>query len=333
MANDVTLNIYWIRHGFSCANYVKATSWIPFSHTFIPDPKLHCDGVGQAMKLGKYFKRINVKFDLICSSMLLRAMQTALLIYNEQSKGPCETTKEMNEEEKKEVVPIHVLPYIAEKGSTVDNIPKWIHTGYKPLQYGEIDGLHYNSNELSNHELFDSKVLPQLINYLRKMSDNSADRNFNVAIVSHHHFLEKSFGKFFNNPIKIENCQYITQSVKMVNGIIESPTKNDFTFHTFDTKITKEKSSCGCDNTFLGLDDAFRVINVKGVVDKVDNGEDHIFKDPVVNYERGFYQPGLKWWFKSTKSRKSKKSMKSTKSRKSKKLTKSMKSRKSSPKL
>ena len=135
MANNITLNIYWIRHGFSCANYVKATSWVPFSHTFIPDPKLHCDGVEQAMKLGKYFKRINVKFDLICSSMLLRAMQTALLIKNE-----------IDEKQK-----LYVLPYIAEKGSTVDNIPKWIHTQYKPIEYEEIGGLHYNSNELSKH--------------------------------------------------------------------------------------------------------------------------------------------------------------------------------------
>lgn len=94
------LIIYWIRHGFSCANYVKATSWIPFSHTFIPDPKLHCDGIRQARKLGKYFSKQNIKFDLICSSMLLRAMQTALLICNEQGKGPCETTKEMTEEQK-----------------------------------------------------------------------------------------------------------------------------------------------------------------------------------------------------------------------------------------
>ena len=85
MSVDINLNIYWIRHGFSCANYVKATSWIPFSfsHTFIPDPKLHCDGIRQAKKLGKWFSRENIKFDLICSSMLLRAMQTAFLIKDE----------------------------------------------------------------------------------------------------------------------------------------------------------------------------------------------------------------------------------------------------------
>jgi hypothetical protein len=266
--------------------------------------------------------------------MLLRAMQTALLICNEQDNGPCETTTEMTEEEKEKekekvkVLPIHVLPYIAEKGSTVDNIPKWIHTQYKPLQYGKINGLTYNSNELSNHELFVTEVLPQLINYLRKMSYNQNNRVFNVAIVSHHHFLEKSFGKFFNNSIKIENCQYIVQTVKMdKDGKIQTPTKNDFTFHQFDTKITKDKNACGCDNTMLGLDKTVKEETIKDN----DKGEDHVFKDPPVNYERDFYQPGLKWWFKSIKKsiKKSKKSIKSKKSMKSKKSIKSTKSIKS----
>ena len=106
---------------------------------------------------------------------------------------------------------------------------------------------------------------------------------FNVAIVSHHHFLEKSFGKFFNNPIKIENCQYIVQTVKMNDaGIIESPTKNDFTFHQFDTKITKDKNACGCDNTMLGLD-----TKVKGEEIK-DNGEDYVFDDTTPPYKNEF---------------------------------------------
>ena len=82
----------------------------------------------------------------------------------------------MTEEQKEKVLPIHVLPYIAEKGSTVDNIPKWIHNKiFKPIEYERLEGLNYNSNELSNHGLFEKEVLPQLKNYL---SDNQPDRVF-----------------------------------------------------------------------------------------------------------------------------------------------------------
>jgi broad specificity phosphatase PhoE len=89
---DPIINIYWVRHGYSCANYIKKMNEVykynPFrlieltEHTRVPDPKLHIVGREQAQQLAEIFNNEGINTDLICSSQLLRAIETAQTLYN-----------------------------------------------------------------------------------------------------------------------------------------------------------------------------------------------------------------------------------------------------------
>ena len=77
------INIYWVRHGYSCANYSRdneKTIFNLFPHTNVKDPRLHSKGLEEAEKLAEFFKSEKIMFDLICSSQLYRAIQTAQTI-------------------------------------------------------------------------------------------------------------------------------------------------------------------------------------------------------------------------------------------------------------
>jgi broad specificity phosphatase PhoE len=66
------INIYWVRHGYLCANYTRdheKTWYNRFPHTFVKDPKLHTKGILDAQQLSQYLNL--TEFDLICSSQLL----------------------------------------------------------------------------------------------------------------------------------------------------------------------------------------------------------------------------------------------------------------------
>jgi len=162
MNNLPNLNIYWVRHGYSCANYTRdnENSWYnPFAHTQIPDPHLHLVGREQAQQLAEIINRQNITIDLVCSSQLLRAIETAqtlsLSLYNRLD----------NVSENK----IVVLPQICEKGhflgNTNDNIPYHYMIGIKPTYTTELPNLNYEEYEPS-YKYFMKYVLNSLRNYL-----------------------------------------------------------------------------------------------------------------------------------------------------------------------
>ena len=183
------INIYWVRHGYSCANYSRdneKTIFNLFPHTNVKDPRLHSKGLEEAEKLAEFFKSEKIMFDLICSSQLYRAIQTAQTI-----------SKSLKISDK-----VLVLPQICEEAwknmkstNTDDNIP------YRYL-YNKLDELDY-SQYYPNYEYFINIVIVYLRSHL--IDKYKEQRVFNIVIVTHSHFLKNIFGE------KLENCEYILQ--------------------------------------------------------------------------------------------------------------------------
>jgi broad specificity phosphatase PhoE len=100
-------NIILVRHGISCGNLMKETSMIPFLHKMYSDPELTIEGRKHAFEFGKDFRQSLENDNLIPvvgASVLIRAQQTADLLFNPKK--------------------ILIVPYVAEIGSSFDNIPR-----------------------------------------------------------------------------------------------------------------------------------------------------------------------------------------------------------------
>ena len=185
------LNIYWVRHGYSCANFVRDTekTWYNrFPHTFVKDPKLHHVGVEQAQQLAQDLEQTGVKFDLVCSSQLLRAMETGKKL--SYILNPTIQDK------------VLVLPHINEELSTHDNIPfRFMNRKYPSFTNNLLGNI---VEPLSDYKSFITKVIIPLTNYLSEKIPEPRD-TYNVIIVSHSTFLKSIFD------IKLDNCQYIIE--------------------------------------------------------------------------------------------------------------------------
>ena len=114
------VNLYWVRHGYSCANKSK-DNWNPF-FKWISDPILHERGIEQAVELGKKMRdtRKHIKIDLFCSSQLRRAIETSKVLYDQYGNRE-------DREDREDTSPypkILILPHINEEDTWPDNTPK-----------------------------------------------------------------------------------------------------------------------------------------------------------------------------------------------------------------
>lgn len=221
VVNDVTVNIYWIRHGLSCANIMKAFGMVGRKEkrdVYAPNSWLSGIGVLQAEKFNNNVDLDEI--DLFCSSELIRAIQTALLAFKEKTDE------------------ITVLPWISEQRAipqgfrrtiakpfyeNKDNIPDDVRvTKRKILKIKDIAQKKFEGNYLSVYDetpkvVYDQKlielkktldpdpvkfkqlVLPLLVH--RALAQKHSIKNIdapnlevNLAIVSHQKFIQKMLG-------------------------------------------------------------------------------------------------------------------------------------------
>ena len=177
----VTLDVLYVRHMYSCANYAKKEQGSNF-YWYISDPSLHCAGIKQAELLGKELSGIH--FDMICSSQLFRAIQTGLIIRS-QSKIPN--------------IPFEVIPHINEKGNFMqfDNIPE----KFKKITDSEARSINMTINrdesDKSNFKKYESDILPRLLYKMleREAEDeNEPKKRYLIMVVSHSSLLKEEFG-------------------------------------------------------------------------------------------------------------------------------------------
>ena len=93
--NILNLNFYYVRHGYSCANmkhdlskskdlgfvnHIKSK----FDQIIVKDPNLSSYGINNCLIANKELKKLELtsdKIDFICSSPLVRAIETAYLMF------------------------------------------------------------------------------------------------------------------------------------------------------------------------------------------------------------------------------------------------------------
>lgn len=164
-------------------------------------------------------------FDLICSSQLYRAIQTAQTI-----------SDELGIKDK-----VLVLPQICEEAwkniksiNTDDNIPyRYLYNKLDLVD--KLDGLDY-SQYYPNYEYFIKYVIAYLRSYL--IYKYKEEKVFNIVIVTHSHFLKHIFGE------KLENCEYILQrNVKSYRDkIYEIMSTYKISFEEAKEKLHKDKN-------------------------------------------------------------------------------------------
>ena len=263
------VNLFWVRHGYSCANKSK-DNWNPF-FKLISDPILHERGIEQAVELGKKMRetRKHINIDLFCSSQLRRAIETSKILYDEYDKK----TKPLSPYPK-----ILILPHINEEDTWPDNTPNSLYNFHIQNQKDQKDQkdqkfsdyteepfktpLQYSLNYKSDYKSFENNILSLLIEKALKhqqiLPTDVGKRllwpsfTVNIVIVSHSSFLKDVFG------IKLDNCQVIHQMLVLdTNGFdtidetvkhaIKTPPK---LFNTWAIRpIFKNFLSTRCDDT------------------------------------------------------------------------------------
>jgi broad specificity phosphatase PhoE len=225
------VNLYWTRHGLSCANALKLEG-----HSILedilslvnlgksrgqkyPNAQLTEIGVEQCIKTNqkvKESKKIPKKFDLICSSELLRAIETASLMYFK----PNQLGKKHS---------ITILPFINEfrwnltryLGIDKDNEPQTVNKTIKRykkfakhIDYKKPPQLNYNFLKKNFHqrteadiEMFKEEVLPLLLKKFKKKKE------VHIAIVCHRVYMKK----YFDSKTQYNNTAVVLQSFDWTN--------------------------------------------------------------------------------------------------------------------
>lgn len=212
---EITIYIDWIRHGFSCANAIKQKGHVGVKNIlknlvsekkigdsrsiYAPNSRLTDFGIEQAETVNKIYNNRIKNYDLICSSELTRAVETAMIL--------AKNTK---------IEKIYMIPYVSEQRSKIslkfsldaDNqardpeiIKKEVETKFQDNnndKYPKIDlsimekFIKYDPKNKTTPDLklFITKVLPEIKELLVKSNNKQV---FHIAIISHRKFIEKIF--------------------------------------------------------------------------------------------------------------------------------------------
>ena len=262
-----TVNLFWVRHGYSCANKSR-DNWNPF-FKWISDPILHERGIEQAVELGKkmHDTRKHIKIDLFCSSQLRRAIETSKVLYDQY-----EGREDREDREDTSPYPkILILPHINEEDTWPDNMPNSLynfHIQNQNDQFSEYTEepfktpLQYSINYKSDYKSFEDNILSLLVEKALKHQHifpkfvgktlSWPPFTLNIVIVSHSNFLKEVFG------LKLDNCEVVHQMLVLdtnefdtinetVKHAIKTPPK---LFNTWAIRpIFKKFRSTRCDDT------------------------------------------------------------------------------------
>lgn len=300
-----TVNVYWVRHGYSCANKSK-DNWNPF-FKLISDPVLHERGIEQAVELGKKMRetRKHINIDLFCSSQLRRAIETSKVLYEQYDK---------NSQDLKDASPypkILILPHINEEDTWPDNMPNSLYNFQNQSDTQPFSNyteepfktpLRYSLDYKSDYKSFENTILSLLVEKAlghQRISVKSVDGqalypsfNLNIVIVSHSNFIKKVFG------FKMDNCEVVHQMLVLdTNGFdtihdavkhaIKMPPK---LFNTWSIRPDyKQFRSTRCDDT-----------------DKLKLATIETLRNALSHYRSGFKKSGKKLGKKTIKKPKNK---------------------------
>src|SRR3989338_2605450 len=218
------IDIYFIRHGLSCANLVKKFSRIPFKHTTYSDPELSTAGQAMTILNGRslrtYFRNNQIHIDLVGSSVLVRAIETSYYLFNSDRGRSMDSAKT-----------IYALPFIAEVGMTLDNIASSVKDQLSVLRHDEIADAETlpvcpigkkcvldfsqvlgEGRSSSNYTKFIT-WLAQNLDWVLQQSAGEED-NLTMALVTHSHFLQKELKT--KGPVRNNEVYHVTLKMARV---------------------------------------------------------------------------------------------------------------------
>lgn len=198
--DTVEVKVYYIRHGYSCANAERNTAGsfgkAIRSHTWMLDPPLHPKGIKQAQALGEDLRRYvenGGRVDLLCTSQLFRAIQTGLLL---RAALPSESRP-----------PLHVAPHLCEVGITRDNLPdkleRFTDADRKQMETDgpvEVDVVWSRRTKSDLRGFVDGPLRSWLLQRRKEVPDQ---KQFNVFVVAHSTLIKDTFG------VKLDNGQLL----------------------------------------------------------------------------------------------------------------------------
>lgn len=211
-----TVVVYYIRHGYSCANYARniatGVKKMLHAHSLLPDPPLHTLGIQQAVALGRdiaEWQKSGATVDALVTSQLYRAIQTGLLLRSQLDSAPV----------------FHVVPHLAEKGWTSDNQPnKIFQLTDEMIQREELDFMVDRSKDrASDVQAFEDGPLRQL--FLQLHQKDKTQRTFHVFVVSHSTLLKDTFGTKLDNGQLLPVTYTMTGSGALLGRVL--PKKED----------------------------------------------------------------------------------------------------------
>lgn len=210
----VLVNLYWIRHAFSCANLLQKKGIIAnLARPIITiDPALTTVGVKQSMALNEAFVdgRIDNTFDIVLCSNLRRAMETAMYAFNKVN------------------TLIYVVPYISEARNpyaSALNIDK----ENAPLTADELEKYYLSIADQFdvkvNFDILkeldrDGKLAPNYDNFIKislpKVLALLPENNgYSIAIVSHSHFIKQHLSKKYPNISEVKNTEMWVERLEL----------------------------------------------------------------------------------------------------------------------
>ncbi|AYV78035.1 MAG: histidine phosphatase superfamily branch 1 [Edafosvirus sp.] len=257
------IKLYWVRHGYSCANSVRDTvgstdimrGVLAARSSYAPDAALSNYGIDQASQVrdDPKNKDLFTKADIILSSELRRAIETALTLFD--GVLPNEN--------------IYPVPYINEErnflanflGLDKDNeampfndLQKFLKEKYKDkanrVDFSILKQLKGSSKTTESPDIkkFFKLVLPILIKKFpdkfaksKVIKGSSKNKNStNIFVVSHHKFIENHLKKIVDKKVAVP---YINNADIWVENIYYDPTKSDKLTNNIPDDCEKEKAT------------------------------------------------------------------------------------------
>ena len=199
--DNYIIDFYYIRHGVSCANITGK------SHVIKKDPTLSYKGVAYSNQQGIRIRKLQEKgklpeFDVVCSSVMLRAKQTAYETFFSRKLKDTKPYVYRNT-----IVP---LPYIGEMGAGLDN-----HPDIQKTQRQRVEKYDNSNNECMEsivdwefehkwNKIDDkiSRTRTSCRKFTKWIEENisrvlgtvpKTGSHINIAVVTHSHFLNECF--------------------------------------------------------------------------------------------------------------------------------------------
>ena len=203
------INLYMIRHGLSCCNILHHKDLnLSLLNTIHKDPLLTIKGRDQSLRAGKYLENKIPKIDIVLSSSLIRAIETATCMFPNNE--------------------VHTIPYICEKNPSLENTP---YDSHKQLKRVNMFLENKNKNIKFNKE---KKGMSQsnLSLFLKYLKDNYSIEK-NIAVVTHSNFLME----ILNIENRMNNNSVFKVSIDLTNDKIIKQTCV-FTGYSFPDKVS-----------------------------------------------------------------------------------------------